>query len=127
MSRMTNVEDQTKKTANFAMLYGSEIGSVKKPTPKTAAELANERWHLAEHIRANSLPTAVGSTHDLVDDSGEPDVYALLTYFLFDKGLIQKTGEAEFFPTYAVLSNGRLIPYDLDSPGTEDENLLVWI
>jgi hypothetical protein len=113
------------KTLLHARMYGYTDASIVKPV-KTAQQLANERRYLAEHIRANSLPTTVGRTSALLTDDGEPDVYAMLTEFLFIEGLLGRSGDAEFFPTY-VIAHGRIIPYDLENPGKRNETLLVWI
>ena len=118
------------KTALFGIIYGAKDGWIVAPKDKpvkTAEQLANERWHTAEHIRANTQPTAVGPTDQHLTDDGDPDVYRLLTEFLFDRGAIQNTADVEVFPTYVVVSGGRLVPYDLENPGKENEELLVWI
>ena len=127
MSRTTSVEKQIEKTVRYMGLYGARESWLPKNPEQTAQQLVSERWYAAEHIRANNQPTVVGRTHDLLTDDGEPDVYGLLTEFLFSRGVIQRTGEPEFFPTYVVVAGGRLIPYDVEHTGKSNEKLLVWI
>lgn len=118
------------KTMLFGLLYGAKDGWIAPPgskPEKTTAELANERWHTAEHIRVTKQPTSIGRTHEHLTDDGDPDVYGMLTEFLFSRGAIQRIGEPEFYPTYVVIADGRLIPYDLENPGKPQEELLVWI
>ena len=134
MPRKTNLTpERVRKILMFGASYGNKE-AVKLLAGTTsgkreARDIANDRWHTAEHIKTNSQPTVVGYTngHEKKRADSEHDFYQQLADFLFKQGLVRRPADAAMFPTYAVVDGDRVIPYDLRNAGTDDEELVVWI
>lgn len=129
MPRKTNLTpERLRKTLMFGALYGSKEAATALAGKREARDTANDRWHTAEHIKANSQPTVVGHTSKRAKRiDAEHDFYQQLADFLFKQGLVRRASDAAMFPTYAVVDGDRVIPYDLRNAGTDDEELVVWI